>query len=358
MEPVTHFLTGACLGRSGFNRKTAYATLAMTLAAEAPDLDVLWGFRGPVTGFEHHRGITHTFVGAPFVALAVTGACWLFHRFRHKKPELAPRWWLVWFFSLLAALSHLLDFTNNYGLRPFYPFNPRWYSWDIVFIFEPIMFGALLLALVVPAILGLADREIGAKRTRFRGRGWAVAALVCVVVLYAYRNAEHEQAMNVVRNFDFGLGGTSPRVERVALQPYPINPYRWFAVMETPDYFRTAYVDLRTGDVTSDPHADIIYKPPVTQATLAAKQSYLGHIYLDWSRFPVVEDVGREQAPGKDLPAPPPGATTVEFRDLRFDYSALFLNRSRNAPLSAWAYIGPGNQVEGMFMSGSEQESR
>ena len=42
MEPVTHFLTGACLGRSGFNRKTAYATLAMTLAAEAP----IWMFCG------------------------------------------------------------------------------------------------------------------------------------------------------------------------------------------------------------------------------------------------------------------------------------------------------------------------
>src|ERR1700729_1452908 len=99
MEPVTHFLTGACLGRSGFNRKTAYATLAMTLAAEAPDLDVFWGFRGPVAGFEHHRGITHTFLGAPFVALAATGVCWLIHRFRRKKPGLAPRWWLVWLFA-------------------------------------------------------------------------------------------------------------------------------------------------------------------------------------------------------------------------------------------------------------------
>ena len=51
MEPVTHFLTGACLGRSGFNRKTAYATLAMTLAAEAPDLDMFWRLRGPVDEF-------------------------------------------------------------------------------------------------------------------------------------------------------------------------------------------------------------------------------------------------------------------------------------------------------------------
>jgi hypothetical protein len=50
-NPITHFLTGACLARAGFNRKAAYATLAMTLAAEMPDLDTLWGFRGPVAAF-------------------------------------------------------------------------------------------------------------------------------------------------------------------------------------------------------------------------------------------------------------------------------------------------------------------
>ena len=69
MEPLTHFLTGACIGRAGFNRKSAYATLA----AEAADLDVLWGFAGPVEELKHHRGITHTFVGAPVVAGAVVG---------------------------------------------------------------------------------------------------------------------------------------------------------------------------------------------------------------------------------------------------------------------------------------------
>src|SRR5438270_8353782 len=86
MEPVTHFLTGACIGRAGFNRRTAYATLAATLAAEAPDLDVVWGFAGPVTGLAHHRGITHTFLAAPFAALAITGVVWLL-------DQLIRRWW-------------------------------------------------------------------------------------------------------------------------------------------------------------------------------------------------------------------------------------------------------------------------
>ena len=65
MEPVTHILTGACLSRAGLNRRAAYATLTMAIAAEFPDIDTLWSLRGPIAGFQHHRGITHTFVGLP-----------------------------------------------------------------------------------------------------------------------------------------------------------------------------------------------------------------------------------------------------------------------------------------------------
>src|ERR1700751_4842797 len=82
MEPITHFLTGACIGRAGLNRKTAYATLAAVMAAEAADLDVLWGFAGPVEELKHHRGITHTFIAVPFVAAAALGVTWLHHRWR------------------------------------------------------------------------------------------------------------------------------------------------------------------------------------------------------------------------------------------------------------------------------------
>src|ERR1700744_6596526 len=115
MEPVTHFLTGACLARTGFNRRTAYATLAMTLAAAAPDMDVFWGFRGPVAGFEHHRGITHTFLGAPVVAFAVTLVVWLWHRSRAQPPLVAPSGVWLWLLSWLAGLIQMCpDWTNNY----------------------------------------------------------------------------------------------------------------------------------------------------------------------------------------------------------------------------------------------------
>ena len=240
MEPVTHFLTGACLGRTGFNRRTAYATLAMTLAAEAPDMDVFWSFRGPVAGFEHHRGITHTFLGAPFVALAVTAVVWLWHRSRNRQPTVPPRWAWLWLLSLLAVLSHIfLDWTNNYGVRPFFPFNPRWYSLDIAFILEPVIFAALLLGLVMPAILGLADREMGARKPLFRGRGWAIAALVLVGIDLGVRAVEHHRALHLMSNARFG---DQPML-RAGAEPYPVNPFHWFAVVETAGYYQTGSVN-------------------------------------------------------------------------------------------------------------------
>ena len=262
MEPVTHFLTGACLGRAGFNRKIAYATLAMTLAAEAPDLDVFWGFRGPLVGFQHHRGFTHTFLAAPLVALVVTLFCWGFHRLRRKKPPIPPRWLLLFLFALLADLSHLLlDFTNNYGLRPFAPWNPRWYSWDIVFIFEPVMFVMLLSGLLIPALLGLVDREISNRRPLFRGRGWAVAALVGVAALYTLRSTEHTLAVHLLQQTSFDRP-----VERVAAEPYPINPFRWQGIVETDNAYHFADVLTRSNTVDIDETAGAIYKPPVTPA--------------------------------------------------------------------------------------------
>ena len=53
MEPVTHFLTGACLGRTGFNRRTAYATLAMTLAAVTQNASVASAPQGSQARVKH-----------------------------------------------------------------------------------------------------------------------------------------------------------------------------------------------------------------------------------------------------------------------------------------------------------------
>jgi inner membrane protein len=375
MEPVTHFLTGACIGRAGFNRRTAYATLAATLAAEAPDLDIVWSFVGPVAGLQHHRGITHTLIASPVVALAITGFVWLIDRalIRYRSTNLSSiserqpvNWLWVFLAAFVADLSHLLlDWTNNYGLRPFFPFNPRWYSGDLVFIAEPIIWALLLAALIVPALLGLTDRELGARGTRFRGRSWAIFALSGMVVLWCFRWAEHAHARNLVEAAQV----TPTPATRIALEPYPVNPWRWHALLETNTTWQTAEVDTRSGQVASDSRIDSLFKPPYTPAIAAAKRTKLGQVYLDWSKWPVVRDVGQFPAPGNPPLQLPPNRTwtTIEFSDLRFAYNPLNTSMAGTANqrvdeiiarsgLSGWVYIVDGNQDAGQFMSGREQK--
>jgi inner membrane protein len=375
MEPVTHFLTGACIGRAGLNRKTAYATLAAVLAAEAPDMDVFWSLRGPVEGLKHHRGITHTFVGAPVVAGIVVGLMAMLHlildRRRRRNLEAAkldpdapvPRrlqaktvhWGWLYLTALIAALSHLLlDWTNNYGLRPFFPFNPRWYEGSFVFIAEPVIWGLLLVALIVPALLGLVAGEIGARRSPFRGRGWAIFALVGMVALWVLRWSEHAHALALVENAQIA----SEPVKRMTAEPYPVNPFHWHVIVETADFYQTAEVNTRSGEVESDAARDVLYKPPADSAVEAAKQTPLGRAYLDWGTWAVVRDVGQEPVIGMDPPQLPPNRqwTAVEFTDLRFDYSYLGTGRATGrSPLGGWVYIVDGHEDAGEAMNGREQ---
>jgi inner membrane protein len=380
MEPVTHFLTGACIGRAGLNRKTAYATLAAVLAAEAADLDILWSFAGPVQELKHHRGITHTFLAVPVVAGAVVGAIWVWHRWQERRrarsshtlnqnqkvpparPQRQPvHWGWLYLTAVIAALSHLLlDWTNNYGLRPFFPFNPRWYAGSFVFIAEPVLWALLLVALVLPWLFGLADSEIGARRKPFRGQAWAIFALSGMVVLWCWRWAEHAQARAMLQNIQL----TTAPVTRIAVEPYPVNPYRWHAILETPGYYQTAEIDTRTGniltgDIASDPEHNILFKPTDTPAVEAAKQTFLGRVYLDWGKWAVVRDMGQQPIEGLPTPNLPPGRhwTTVEFTDLRFAYS--FLGTASSAgrsPLSGWVYIVDNREDAGEAMDGRVQK--
>jgi inner membrane protein len=384
MEPVTHFLTGACLGRAGLNRKTAYATLAAVLAAEAADLDILWGFAGPVDELKHHRGITHTFIAVPVVAGVVVGAVWLLHRWRVSRSGGAPslssaaaddkggiaqspapqvsrpqsqpvNWPWLYLTACIAALSHiLLDWTNNYGVRPFFPFNAHWYAGSFMFIAEPILWGLFLSAFAMPWLLGLADGEIGARRKPFRGQGWAIFALTGMLLLGCLRWAEHLQALNLIDNTNIA----SEPVTRKAAEPYPVNPFRWHGIIETADFYQTAEIGSWSNTVDSDPLRDVLYKPADTPAVEAAKRTPLGQVYLDWGTWAVVRDLGQGPAPGMDPPqlAPNRTWTTIEFTDLRFDYAFLGTrSASSGAPLAGWVYIVDGRDDAGEAMGGREQ---
>src|SRR5579859_470075 len=288
MDPVTHMLTGACLSRAGLNRKTGLATLTIILAVEAPDLDSLSYFSGSVAGLQHHRGITHSLAGAPFVAGLVLAGAYVIYRIMKRSgraPKLPPNWRLLYVYALSGALLHLFqDFTNNYGVRPFAPFNEKWYSWDIVFIVDPIMLLAMFLALVLPGLMALITEEIGSRKPQFRGRGAAILALICVAAVILVRHVEHRRAVNA-------LNARTYRNEdplRVLAFPQPINPLSWNGVVETQDFFEMTPVDSGSGDVDPQNIAVVRFKPEETPVTLAAKKSRLGRVYLDWASYPLV----------------------------------------------------------------------
>jgi inner membrane protein len=334
LEPVTHFLTGACMGRAGFNRRTALATATMTLAAEAPDLDILGRLRGPVFGFAHHRGFTHSFLGLILVSGFVVGCVYLVWVLRGRKvkdPKLPPRWGLLFLFAYIAGLSHLLlDFTNNYGVRPFWPFSEKWYSWDIVFIIEPVMLILLVAGLVLPSLFALINEEIGAHSKGPRGRAAAILALSGIVMLWGVRDYEHRRAVNAMearlyRNAD---------PIRVSAYPSMWNVFRWNGVAETRNFFATMLVDSSIPDVDPDGRMRIYYKPEETPVTLAAKRSYLGRVYMDWAKYPFTET---EQL------QPPQQGYIVRFQDLRFAYPG---RASRN-PLGAGVVLDQNLKVVG-----------
>ncbi len=359
MDPVTHLLTGACLARTGFHRRAAYATATMTLAAEMPDLDVVWSAGGPIVGFEHHRGWTHTFLGLPFEAAVLLGLVWGWSRWRAhrsgprpaedaKGRTLAPeRWGLLYLFALFALLSHLfLDWTNNYGLRPFFPFNPRWYAGSFVFIVEPVMLLLLALGLLAPVLFGLINSEIGARRPLYRGQGWAMAALVGVLVMWEVRWYEHGRAERLAMGADYG----SVELLRVEASPYPGNPFHWSTAVEAPEFFQMASVDTLRDLASTSEQEDRFYKPPRTAAVLAADRTLLGRVYLDWSSYPVVSEV---PAPAD---APRGTAHTVLYRDLRFLYDTPLSHGRESPPLSGTAFLDGGNRTVELRFDGVVQK--
>ena len=181
-----------------------------------------------------------------------------------------------------------------------------------------------LLALVMPWLLGLADCGDwrAAEAVSRPGLGDFRAGRDGAVVGLALGGARAGAAL--LENAQI----TPAPVTRMALEPYPVNPFRWHAILETASFYQTAEVNTldrrdrqRSGArraSTSQPTRPP-WKPPSDAAGPGV--SGLGHVGRGARRGP------GSRWPALDPPKLPPGRTwtTVEFSDLRFDYSFLAL---------------------------------
>jgi inner membrane protein len=357
MDNLTHSLVGLAAAKAGLDKLSPGATTLCVLAANAPDADVaVLIFQGRWAFLQHHRGITHSIVGSIVLALALPlifhASAWLIARARQRESQTKLKGLLI--ASLIATATHpLLDWMNNYGIRPLLPWNPRWFYGDFVFIIDPFMWIVLggaaflltsktrnrvivwavialvpsYLVLVGPASPGrlvaeilfrllwivalivlvtLHRRKIGGQR----GARIAIAALATVAIYFGCLAAAHGLALRQAKVQAANIANrNAEQVMKVAAMPTAANPTEWVSVMETDRAtyrFHTSLLHSPSGV------SDVLrYEKPqglTAEAVAQAARDGRSQIFLGFARFPVVRVVGEDCVT----------QMLVQFADLRY----------------------------------------
>jgi inner membrane protein len=371
MDPFTHTLVGLTTAKAGLERITPLATTVCVLAANSPDSDIVVGLTTDRWNYlHHHRGITHSIVGVIALAVIVPTLVWLVERVwaKLRKRQAKSHYRGLLLASAIATATHpLMDWSNNYGIRPLLPWSGRWFYGDLIFIVDPFILllvgGAAFLAtrnrwpkIVLWALLGAAfvtlsfiiggvrdPNLVGANVARIvllagvivlvavrvtgfaRGREKiiAAAALTLVVLYWGGLALAHRRALNAADSVaNQAASQFNERVLRVVAMPTLANPLRWFCVAETD---RAIYrFAVRLGDPASANSLNVVdgyqtdapegverYEKPTNQsAALAtvASQDRRARILLDFARFPMAH------VPEQDCVS----QTIVQFSDLRY----------------------------------------
>jgi inner membrane protein len=354
VDNLTHSLVGLAAAKAGLERQSPYATFVCVAAANLPDIDIVALAGGPAFYLQHHRGITHSIVGALALAVAFPLLFYagerVWARVRGAEPRARLKGLLVC--SLLLLASHpLLDWTNSYGVRPWLPWDGRWIYGDLLFVVDPwvwlVLGGACFLltesfwrvagwAVLALALTALFVRvvaqpdsnvSVGALAQwcaglvafavlRWRGLGqrfgWrvAAAALAFVVLYGGALSVVQARARREAEAFAGGLAKTEGgRVLRVAATPVLADPLTWRCLYETDR--STARFDMRLGAASRGDLRNVVsFEKPSGEdeaAVRRASESYAARVLLDFSRFPVAR-VRRADS----------GGWVVQLADLRF----------------------------------------
>ena len=347
MDNLSHTLTAIALSHAGLSRKTRFATLAVIVGANIPDIDLITRVGSTATYLKYHRGITHSLLGVIVLGTLVGLVTYYWGR-RAPTKESSPAADLGWLVcsGVVGAASHLLlDFSNAYGVRPFLPFSGRWYSWDIMFIIEPLLLLLLALGLGVPLLLRLISEEVGAHKPRFRAG--AIFALSAMALLWGVRDLAHRRVLSLLDSHTYAQ--ENPR--RVGAFPVPVNPFAWTGVVETESAFHVLSTSALDDDINAD-DTTVFRKAEPTPALEAAMKTRAATIFLDFARFPWGQ--AEEQEDGYD----------VTLRDLRFisfrsDRRAFVveveLDKNLGVRSESFSFVAPERGVEPQRSSEGEE---
>ncbi len=305
MDNVTHTLFGLVLAKTGLERSTPKATLALVIGANLPDIDLVSWLGGDLSYLKHHRGFSHSLTGLFCQAALLAAVLLMAHRAPSKVASHAS-FRMLFLMSLVGLGSHsLLDYTNSYGIRPFLPFDGRWFAADLVFIVDPWMLSILASGLMLPFLFRLIYQEIGSKAGGYRGG--AYAALVLVAAFWVGKWVAHERALEELRQRSYPTG----EPVRVGALPQFLNPVGWSGVVETEKAYHLAFAGF--GLLQSEferRRVKTLFKPEQNEILAAAAQGSHAKVFLDFARYPLFQI-----SPGQE-------GYHVTARDLRFDFAS------------------------------------
>jgi len=187
MDPITHGITGALLGKGYFSeRHGRVATFAVTLGSVFPDVDVVAEFASgdPMSIIKYHRSITHSFVALPFFALLLA---WVTRWVARRAGEKTPSWLVLTLAYGVGIASHIvLDGMTSFGTRMWFPLSRERVAWDLLFIVDFTFTSLVLLPQVGAWIYRQRDKSLSRAV-----RMWVFFTLGAVLVWAAARAAAY-----------------------------------------------------------------------------------------------------------------------------------------------------------------------
>ncbi|WP_139488848.1 metal-dependent hydrolase [Brevibacillus dissolubilis] len=226
MDTGSHLLFGcslaglACVDPVVAQNPELVTAVAMCtlIGSNAPDLDTVVRVKGYASYVRYHRGITHS-IPAWFIWPAVIALPIAF--FMHLESYI----WTLYLWAFLAVVFHIfLDALNTYGVQCYRPVTKKWIHYDILAIFEPLLF-VLHLAGVVLWLSGV----------------WEAGAIFTTIYLatFAYIGMRIWQHRLVVKRVEQHLGDVIKGTCQV--QP-TFHWFRWSFVAEGEDCYYTGEV--------------------------------------------------------------------------------------------------------------------
>jgi len=303
LDNLTHSLFGLTLARTPLGRAGKGATVALLLASNAPDIDIVAASGGAMKYLEWHRGPTHGPLGVVGLGLATAAVAWVVRRAWQARTARSPAdpdagadasFATLCAVSMVGVLCHvLMDLPTSYGTRPFSPFDWHWYAVD----WMPIIDVYLWLVLGIAVIAG----------SRWRRERVALVALGLMAVDYTARAALHERALANAASFNadglhapcvsaptlvahsgpanLPLIGGDECVEAAALPTF-FSPFTWRSIRRYPHRYELSDRNIFGEHAATHSTALMSDDGPGVERAAASRA---GRVYFDFARFAVAQ---------------------------------------------------------------------